>query len=171
VENRLRHLLGSGGVRARVVAPVPYFPFRSQKFGEPSAWARAPAAETRHGIEVVHPRFAVVPKVGMTIAPWLLFMGSVKAVRRMQRARDFDLIDAHYFYPDGVAAIMLGRLLGKPVVITARGTDVNLIPQYRLPRAMIRKAAGRAAGIITVSQALKDAIVALGTPESEITVL
>ena len=171
VENRLRHLVESGGVNARVVAPVPYFPLRSPKFGQPSAWARAPAAETRHGIEVVHPRFPVIPKVGMNIAPWLLFLGSVRALRRMQRARDFDLIDAHYFYPDGVAAIMLGRLLRKPVVITARGTDVNLIPRYRIPRALIRNAAHRAAGIITVSQALKDAIIALGIPESDITVL
>jgi len=171
VENRLRHLVGSGGVGARVVAPVPYFPLRSAKFGQPSAWARAPLTETRYGIEVVHPRFPVIPKVGMSIAPWLLFWGSVGAVRRMQYARDFDLIDAHYFYPDGVAAIMLGRLLGKPVVITARGTDVNLIPRYRIPRALIRNAAHRAAGIVAVSQALKGAIVALGIPESDITVL
>ena len=34
---------------------------------------------------------------------------------------DFDAIDAHYFYPDGVAAAMLGRYFNKPVVITARG--------------------------------------------------
>ena len=29
VENRLRHLIASGEVVSRVVAPVPYFPFRS----------------------------------------------------------------------------------------------------------------------------------------------
>jgi glycosyltransferase involved in cell wall biosynthesis len=89
----------------------------------------------------------------------------------MQQERDFQLIDAHYFYPDGVAAIWLGQKLGKPVVITARGTDVNLIPQYPLPRRMIERAANAAAGIITVSQALKDAIVALGIPADRITVL
>ncbi len=171
VENRLRHLRESGVVGARVLAPVPYFPFRSPKFGPPSAWARAPAAETRHDIEVVHPRYLVLPKFGMSIAPWLLFLGAIRALRRMRRARDFDLIDAHYFYPDGVAAIVLGRFLSKPVVITARGTDVNLIPRYRIPRFMIRNSARRAAGIIAVSQALKDAIVALGVPARAITVL
>jgi teichuronic acid biosynthesis glycosyltransferase TuaC len=56
-------------------------------------------------------------------------------------------------------------------VITARGTDVNLIPQYRLPRAMIRWAARRAAGIVAVSQAIKAAIVALDVPENRVTVL
>jgi glycosyltransferase involved in cell wall biosynthesis len=107
----------------------------------------------------------------MTAAPHLLFAGSVNTMRELRRDRDFDLIDAHYFYPDGVAAIRLGKLLGKPVVITARGTDVNLIPKYRLPRAMIQAAAREAAGIITVSQALKDALVALGVPEQTVTVL
>ena len=54
------------------------------------------------------------------------------------QGQDFDLIDAHYFYPDGIAAVLLGRALGKPVTITARGTDINLIPQHALPRRMIR---------------------------------
>ena len=38
---------------------------------------------------------------------------------------------------------MLGKYFNKPVVITARGTDINLIPQYRLPRKMILWAAQR----------------------------
>ena len=45
---------------------------------------------------------------------------------------------------DGVAAVMIGRSLGKPVVITARGTDINLIPSYRLPRRQILWAADKA---------------------------
>jgi glycosyltransferase involved in cell wall biosynthesis len=107
----------------------------------------------------------------MVLAPLLLFLGSLRALRRGDGERDFDLIDAHYFYPDGVAASWLGRWLGKPVVITARGTDVNLIPRYRLPRMMIRAAAKRASGVVAVSQALKDAIVELGVPAETITVL
>jgi hypothetical protein len=31
--------------------------------------------------------------------------------RMIDEGFDFDLIDAHYFYPDGVAAAMLGPLL------------------------------------------------------------
>jgi glycosyltransferase involved in cell wall biosynthesis len=81
------------------------------------------------------------------------------------------LIDAHYFYPDGVAAIMLGKALAKPVVVTARGTDINLILRYTLPRAMIHYAARKAAGIIAVSHALKDELMALGVPGPRINVL
>jgi glycosyltransferase involved in cell wall biosynthesis len=56
-------------------------------------------------------------------------------------------------------------------VITARGTDVNLMPRYRLPRAMIRWAARHAAGMITVARALKDELVGLGVPGERIKVL
>lgn len=169
VETRLRHLAETRRVHARVVAPVPWFPFSAPRFGQYAAMARMPAAEIRFGIDVEHPRYLTLPRIGMSVAPALLFLWSLPVVRRWQHT--FDLIDAHYFYPDGVAAVLLGRVLGKPVVITARGTDINLIPNYFLPRRMIRFAARHAAGIIAVSQALKDALAALGVSPQRVTVL
>jgi glycosyltransferase involved in cell wall biosynthesis len=172
VETRLRHLLASGRVEARVVAPVPWFPSGNPRFGEYAVFARVPPEERRNGIEVAHPRFVTLPRVGMSAAPFLLAAGAYSALRDTIRSGyDFDLIDAHYFYPDGVAAVLLGKLLAKPVVITARGTDVNLIPDYRLPRAMILWAAQRAAGIVAVARALRDRLVALGVPRERIEVL
>jgi hypothetical protein len=150
VETRLRQLLASGLVQSTVVAPVPWFPFRHRAFGEYALHARAPRHELQNGIEVLHPRFPVVPKVGNVLTPFLLSRAVAPALRRLLRDRAFDLIDAHYFYPDGIAAVMLGRRLGLPVVVTARGTDINLIARYRLPRAMIRWAALNAAGLIAV---------------------
>ena len=91
--------------------------------------------------------------------------------RIIESGYDFDLIDAHYFYPDGVAAVMLGRLFNKPVVITARGTDINLIPQYPLPRKQILWAARHAHGMITVCNALKEEMVGLGIDARRITPL
>ena len=69
------------------------------------------------------------------------------------------------------AAAMLGRALGKPVTITARGTDINYIPRYRLPRKQILSVAREASGLIAVSQALKTEMAALGIPPDRITVL
>ena len=74
-------------------------------------------------------------------------------------------------WTEDLAAILLGRHFDKPVVITARGTDINLISRYRLPRAMIRWAARHAAGIVTVACALKDELVRLGVPAGLIEVL
>jgi len=171
VENRLRHLLAEGSVSARVVAPVPWFPSAHPRFGRYGGFARVPAVEHRGGIAVHHPRYVAIPRLGMTVAPPLLWAGARNCVRRLQAERDFDLIDAHYFYPDGIAAILLGAELGKPVVITARGTDINLIPRHLLPRRQIQWAAGRAAGLVTVCRALKDALVTLGVPEGRVRVL
>ncbi len=173
VENRLRALVASGAVEARVLAPVPWFPFASARFGRYAAFARAPRAETRHGIAVAHPRFPVVPKLGMTLAPGLLYRAAARALRAMIAAgARFDLIDAHYFYPDGVAAARLGRAFGLPVVITGRGTDLNLIPRKSaIARRMIRSAAEDADGLIVVAEALKRRLADLGVPESRIAVL
>ncbi|WP_340118823.1 glycosyltransferase family 4 protein [Pelagibius sp. 7325] len=172
VENRLRHLVASGEVSARVLAPIPYFPFTSGRFGTYAVFARAPRHEERHGIAIDHPRYPTIPKVGMSLAPWLLYTAARRALGNLLRAgQRFDLIDAHYFYPDGVAAVMLGQAFGLPVVITARGTDINLIPDYAIPRRLIISAARRAAGVISVSRALAGRMADLGIDPGHITVL
>lgn len=171
VENRLRHLVASGEAAATVVAPVPWFPFTAARFGDWARHAQAPRDEVRHGLSVLHPRYPVIPRVGMSAAPWLLYRWLLPVLRRMQAQTPFDAIDAHYLYPDGVAATWLGRQLGVPVVITARGTDVTLIPRYAVPRRLIQGAIRDAAALITVSAALKDALVALGAPPDKVTVL
>lgn len=172
VENRLRHLLASGAVEVRVVAPVPWVPAWPKLSGEHAKLVGVPARETRHGIEILHPRYPVLPKIGMTLAPFLMYVAVLPTIRRLvARGFDFDLIDAHYFYPDGVAAIWLGRYFGKPVTITGRGTDLNLIPQYMLPRKLIQAAIRSSAGMITVCQALKEPLLALGAEDARVRVL
>lgn len=172
VENRLRHLIADGEVQARVVAPVPWFPSAHARFGSYADYARVPKAEIWNGVDVIHPRYLLLPKFGMTMAPLLMASAVKNSVRRiLASGYQFDLIDAHYFYPDGVAAVMLGRALRKPVVITARGTDLNLIPEYYWPRRMIQWAAANSAAMITVCQALKDVLVGLGVADTRVTVL
>ncbi len=118
IEGRLRRLVDSGRITATVVAPVPWFPFRHPMFGAYSTFASVPKEEERHGIRIVHPRFPVIPKLGMNVAPFLMYRALLPLLRKLQTGgKDFDLIDAHYFYPDGVAAARLGTAIGKPVVI------------------------------------------------------
>ena len=121
--------------------------------------ARTPEAETRHGVPVLHPRYLLLPKVGMTLAPFAMAAASIGPIRRLiAEGFDFDLIDAHYYYPDGVAAALIARQLGKPLTITARGTDLNLIPRYAVPRRMMQWAAGQAQASIGVCSALVDVL-------------
>lgn len=169
VETRLRELLRSGAVEAKVVAPVPWFPSKASRFGEYAKFARTPRQEMHNGVEVHHPRYLLPPKVGMNVAPFTLALGALPTVRRLLREGfNFDLIDAHYYYPDGVAAGLLAKWLGKPYVVTARGTDLNQIPQYPFPRKLILDTAERAGASIGVCQALMDSLHALGAEPSKL---
>lgn len=169
VETRLRHLVASGKAESRVVAPVPWFPFRHVQFGKYSAFASVPREETRFGLQVRHPRYPLLPKIGMELAPFLLAQAMKPAIGHLlDEGYAFDLIDAHYFYPDGVAAAMLGKYFNKAVVITARGSDINVLPRYRVPRKLILWAAAQANGLITVCNALKTELVKLGVDPARI---
>jgi teichuronic acid biosynthesis glycosyltransferase TuaC len=172
VENRIRHLAASGAVRIEVVAPVPVFPIMRRFMRVYAEADKAPLEEVRHGLTVRHPRYPLVPKVSMLTAPLSLYWAARPVIEKLRRdGFDFDLIDAHYFYPDGIAAVMLARHFGRPVTITARGTDINLIPEHVLPRRMIQWAARESAGMITVCAALKDGLLELGADGGKIRVL
>lgn len=169
VETRLRELLKTGQVDARVVAPVPWFPWSNPRFGEYAQFAVTPEHELRNGIEVYHPRYLLLPKVGMNVAPYAMALGAWAAIRRLQaEGFDFDLIDAHYYYPDGVAAAILAHRLGKPLVVTARGTDLNLIPRHAYPRKLILQTAAQAGASIGVCRALMDTLAGLGADSGKL---
>ena len=163
VENRLRHLLRTGAVESTVLAPVAWLPGRHRP---------VPSEETRGGLRVLHPRWTPIPAIGMSVSPWILYAYAERALSRLVRnGCTFDLIDAHYFYPDGIAAVWLGRRFGLPVVVTARGSDVTQFPHYAVPRRLIRDAARQSGAVITVSAGLRDALIGLGVAPDKITVL
>jgi glycosyltransferase involved in cell wall biosynthesis len=165
VETRLRQLLACGAVDAKVVAPVPWVPSVAARRDDHAAMARTPARETWSGIDVMHPRYLLPPSVGMNIAPFAMAAGALGVLRRLQReGYDFDAIDAHYYYPDGVAAALLARRLGKPLVITARGSDINLIAGFAWPRWLMCRAAQYAAASVAVSRALAARMAEMGMP-------
>jgi glycosyltransferase involved in cell wall biosynthesis len=82
------------------------------------------------------------------------------------------VLDAHYLWPDGVAAAALAQELRVPFTLTARGSDLNLLAEDRGIAARIAGAAARAAGCWAVSRALAErfAVVA-GLPRERIVVV
>lgn len=172
VENRLRHVLALGDVEARVVAPVPYFPSRSSIWGRYAGFARVPANEQRSGVPIWHPRYIVVPKIGTILGPPSLYRAFRRSARQIA-AQGFspEIIDAHYFYPDGVAAALLARELGLPFVITGRGSDLTLLPKNPIVRRQILWAAQAADALVTVSDSLKTVLCELGGEARKVAVL
>src|SRR6185312_5158312 len=110
---RMSHVAKRGN-EVEVVAPLPYVP---KMLGATSAGrlAALPPQETIDGLRVYHPRYPLLPKVSMPLHGLLMYLGCYALVRRLHRQNPFECIDAHYVFPDGVAAILIGRSLGIPV--------------------------------------------------------
>lgn len=163
VYQRVAHLARRPGNVVTVIAPVPYAPswIPSQRWRETS---RIPQQEKFGDLEVFHPRYFLVPKISMLVHGLAMFRGSKSLVQELHSERKFDCIDAHYVYPDGFAAVMLGRSLGIPVIVSARGTDISLFPTFRTIRPMIRWTLENSAGTVGVSSALKEIMLDLGAP-------
>jgi len=153
-----------------VSAPVPYFP-RVGLREQWSRFSRIPKTEWIDGFGIDHPRYLVVPKVGMATHGLSMFLGSVRQVSTRTQEMSYDIIDAHYVYPDGFAAILLGKLLRKPVVVSARGSDINLFSEFLTIRPLIREVMVRADGLIAVSESLKARMVELGCAPEKIRVI
>ncbi|MCI0660047.1 MAG: glycosyltransferase family 4 protein [Acidobacteria bacterium] len=174
VKHRALALSRIEGVDLRVVAPVPYFPKEINSRLIPRGWrvkAQIPEREAIDGVEVFRPRYLLTPKVGMSFYARWMASGAESLLRRLHSQCPIDLIDAHYVYPDGYAAIMLGRALNIPVSITARGTDIIHFPKLPLIRPKIRKALRSASGLIAVSSNLKKRMIALGIEAEKIAVI
>jgi glycosyltransferase involved in cell wall biosynthesis len=174
VWERLRHWLARakepgapGGAESReavVVAPVPWVP-RALARGRFAAFADVPAEERRDGVRVLHPRYLLLPKVSMSVAPLSLARAGTQCVQELVAAGErFDLVDAHYLYPDAVAARFVARRLRLPLVVTARGTDVNLIPRHLLPRRWMKWMLRGASAGIAVADALRRELAPLAPP-------
>lgn len=120
-----------------------------------------PSEEQFGGLTVYHPRYPFLPKVAMPLHGLCMAVGSYSTVKRLA-TQGIDVIDSHFVYPDGMAAVILGKLLGVPVVSSARGTDINLYPAMRLIRPLLRWTVKNCQALIGVCTALSDTMVELG---------
>ena len=170
VRDRLRQFAARYPVERTVVAPVPWFPLRSKLFGRYADFARVPEQENGEDPRVFHPRFAVLPKVGGALMP-ISYYRSVHRLVRSANLAGVDAIDAHYAFPDGAAAVLLGRKLKKPVVLTVRGSDINLMPNELAAGAWIRWALPRCDAVVAVSADLASKVTALTGGAANVTVL
>jgi glycosyltransferase involved in cell wall biosynthesis len=167
---RIHHLARRPGNIVKVASPVPYFPswLPSKRWRQ---YSQIPREESIGDLSVYHPRYLLFPGLFMPLHGLLMFIGSLLLVWRLHRQFRFDCIDAHYIYPDGFAGVLLGKVLGLPVVLSARGTDINLFPSFRVIRQMIVWSLRNAQGVIVVSRALRNAVVDLGLPTEKICVI
>jgi teichuronic acid biosynthesis glycosyltransferase TuaC len=156
----------------RVMGLVPWFP-GTRLLSRWSHWGKdftaLPAREVIDGLTVEHPRCLRVPRVGLPLSA-ATYAASLLPV--LARARhEIDALFATFVYPDGVAAVALGRMLGIPAVVQAIGSDVNVIAQQPAPQRQLRWALPRAGGVVAVSAPLADELARLGARRDRLAVI
>ena len=155
-----------------VVAPVPWFPLQGLlRLWKPHFRPPAPRRELQDGFEVYHPRFLSLPGLLKRWDGLSMALSSYRLARQLKARPGFDVIDAHFAYPDGYAATLLGRWLGVPVTITLRGTEPSLA-RFPARRRRVAMAMQRATRLFSVSDSLKRyAVTACGVPEGKVRVV
>lgn len=143
----------------KVVSPVPYCP---PVPGLPENYTRFRRVARRlqdGSIESIHPRMFIGPGYSTHTTEWLLYLLAVRpTLKAIRRDFPFDVIHAQFTYPDGVAAVHLGRRFGVPVVITEQNIWGPWLNQYPSVRARSIQAAKASACQIAISQAVRRTI-------------
>ncbi|MEP6506685.1 MAG: glycosyltransferase [Gemmatimonadales bacterium] len=158
----------------KVIAPVPYFPALPgpARHSRYSRYAHISQRERRHDIEVLRPRILIPPGMllhGLEATGY--FHGVKRQILKLRKDFEFDLIHAHFVYPDGVVAARLGKELRVPVVITEHASWRPWLDDYPRVRRQALVAATRASTLIAVSRSLADSMRSFGVPNEKIAVV
>jgi teichuronic acid biosynthesis glycosyltransferase TuaC len=170
IERQALALAALEGVAVEVVAPValPRWPLSLHPHYRDAALL--PRIEERNGLTVHRPRFPIVPRLMRSGVARRMERALLPVLREIRTHFPFDVINAEYFWPDGVAAAALAKALGVPVSIKARGSDIDLWGTHPTVRGPILDAAVQAEGLLAVSEALKTRTAALGISAEKIKV-
>jgi teichuronic acid biosynthesis glycosyltransferase TuaC len=169
VRERIKALNDSCSVK--VVAPVPWFlPVKllGQRY---YAYTRVPHYEKQEMLDVFHPRYLVLPKIIKWSDGLLMFASLNQWLARLRQKFPFDLIDAHWGYPDAYAASCVAQELGLPYTVTVRGNDMTVFAQERMRKIFVRKALMHSKRVICVARSLQDLVIDLGIPREKTTVI
>jgi glycosyltransferase involved in cell wall biosynthesis len=145
-----------------VVAPIPWFPGAGvvERRSRAGRLRAAPRRDRIDGLDVSHPRYLHVPRVGQWISGMSFAAGLVPQIPRL-RGR-VDVVLGAWAYPDGVASLALARALGVPAVIKLHGSDINVVGKLPGPRMWLRAGLPRASRVVAVSRRLGEEAVSLG---------
>jgi teichuronic acid biosynthesis glycosyltransferase TuaC len=150
VRSRLQHMAASAEIKA--IAPIPLVDYSNPR-GKLFLSRTFPVVRQDGPIEVFHPRW-LFPPTGTPLNVVCQFARLLPLVRQIRKTFPFDLIDAHFGYPEGATAGLLAAAFHVPYTITLRGSE-TMFADYRYRRKAIRWALRRAGHVIAVAEDLR----------------
>jgi teichuronic acid biosynthesis glycosyltransferase TuaC len=170
VERQTLGLAAHPDVELRLVAPLGLPPWPLSRRGHYAPLADLPRHEDWKGVDTWRPRFLNLPGTQGRFHAAMLEHALLPLLTHIRRDFAFDVIDASFFFPDGPAAVALGRRFGVPVSIKARGADIHHWGHVPATAGQVLAAGKAAGGLLAVSQAMKADMIALGMPGDRIRV-
>ena len=152
VQDRMQRVAVAAGLDWQVVCPVPRVPWLLRRRAD-RALAAMPPRELVDGVPVHNVHYLHLPGMSRARQAARVARACMPVVRELSRGRP-TVLDAHYLYPDGVAALHIARALQLPCVVTARGSDVNVLAEIPVIREQVRSTMHDAARLFAVSSAL-----------------
>lgn len=168
VERQTQGLARHPDVELQVVVPRGLPPGPFARLHQYRDLADLPDTEIWNGLTVHRPSFAHLPKIGARLDAIMMVRVLVPLLTKLRTSFPFDIIDAEYFFPDGPAAVALGRHFSVPVSIKARGSDIHLWGTRGDTRRQVIAAGQTASAMLAVSAALRADMIALGMPAARI---
>lgn len=170
VERSLIEASADPALDLTIVAPVgiPLWPLSLHP--RYRGFAAVPTKEQWKGVTVYRPRYTSWPGSNGRFSVRAMSRAVLKLMHRELQHKTFDVIDAQFFFPDGPVAAAIGEAVNAPVSIKARGADISYWAKNGPTAPDVLKAAERAAGLLSVSAALKQDMAGFGMPAERISI-
>jgi teichuronic acid biosynthesis glycosyltransferase TuaC len=168
VERQMQAVATRGDVDLTLVSPLGLPPFPLSLHPRYRALRALPEQEQRSKVRVLRPRFTLLPAIGARFNAGAITRAVLTLARELHARQPFDLIDAQFFHPDGLAAVRIAEALNLPVSIKARGADIHHWGRHKGTAAQVLAAGQRATGLLAVAEGLANDMAALGIPREKI---
>jgi teichuronic acid biosynthesis glycosyltransferase TuaC len=170
VESLVRH--SANFCEPKVISPIPYCPPLP---GLPEYYSRLrkiPQRRWLNGVEILHPRYFTGPGYSLHSIESIAYHSAARSqARKLREAFPFDLIHAHFTYPDGVVAVRLGKHFGVPVIITEQNPWGPWMDANRTVRRQAVWAARECTFHIAISKAVRDSITRLAGESEKLRII
>jgi len=161
-------LLGKHDVR--VVAPVPWLAeLEATLRGKPGV--PKDRCTSLEGIDVDYPRYWYPPGILRSAYHRFLWNSTRKHLEIIAKEFAPQAVLGYWAHPDGQVAVQLARRIGASAWIMVGGSDVFLLTRDGTRRRRILQALRSADGVIAVCEELRNRLVDLGLPDSDVHVV
>ena len=148
-------LASTGHAQPTVIAAVPYVP-PGLPFRSASRFRAVEREQFTGDVRILHPRIPVGPgHLLHSIEARLAYPSIRQTALALARERPFDVLHAHFVYPDGVIAARLGRELGIPAVVSEHSVWRPWLDRERAVRRQVEASLADIARVTAVSDVLR----------------